>query len=49
MGQFGIGQSVKRTEDLRFLSGHGRYMDDINRPRRVRAMPSSSARPTLML
>ncbi|MEJ2121014.1 MAG: xanthine dehydrogenase family protein molybdopterin-binding subunit [Alphaproteobacteria bacterium] len=38
MGQFGIGQSVKRTEDLRFLRGHGRYMDDINRPRQTHAV-----------
>ncbi|HEX7390607.1 MAG TPA: xanthine dehydrogenase family protein molybdopterin-binding subunit [Acidiphilium sp.] len=28
----GIGDSVRRTEDRRFLSGHGRYTDDINRP-----------------
>lgn len=28
----GIGASVKRKEDLRFLSGRGRYTDDINRP-----------------
>ncbi len=28
----GIGASVKRKEDLRFLSGRGQYTDDINRP-----------------
>ena len=28
----GIGASVKRKEDLRFLSGRGHYTDDINRP-----------------
>jgi carbon-monoxide dehydrogenase large subunit len=28
----GIGASVKRKEDLRFLSGRGNYTDDINRP-----------------
>ena len=28
----GIGASVKRKEDLRFLSGRGQYVDDINRP-----------------
>ncbi|HUT51516.1 MAG TPA: xanthine dehydrogenase family protein molybdopterin-binding subunit [Alphaproteobacteria bacterium] len=38
MGQFGIGQSVKRTEDVRFLRGHGQYMDDINRPRQTYAV-----------
>jgi len=38
MGQFGIGQSVKRTEDVRFIRGSGRYLDDINRPRQVHAV-----------
>jgi len=38
MGQFGIGQSVKRTEDVRFLRGRGRYMDDISRPRQSHAV-----------
>ncbi|WP_376091391.1 xanthine dehydrogenase family protein molybdopterin-binding subunit [Roseomonas sp. CCTCC AB2023176] len=28
----GIGASVKRKEDLRFLSGRGNYTDDMNRP-----------------
>ncbi len=28
----GIGASVKRREDVRFLTGKGRYTDDINRP-----------------
>jgi len=37
MGQFGIGQSVRRTEDARFLRGRGQYMDDINRPRQAHA------------
>ncbi|KAA5604952.1 xanthine dehydrogenase family protein molybdopterin-binding subunit [Roseospira marina] len=27
-----VGTSVKRTEDARFLTGRGRYTDDINRP-----------------
>ena len=27
----GIGASVKRTEDLRFITGKGQYVDDINR------------------
>jgi carbon-monoxide dehydrogenase large subunit len=33
----GIGASVRRKEDLRFLSGHGNYVDDINRPGQVYA------------
>ena len=32
MGFEGIGASVRRKEDLRFLSGRGTYTDDINRP-----------------
>ena len=28
----GIGAAVKRREDLRFLTGRGKYTDDINRP-----------------
>jgi carbon-monoxide dehydrogenase large subunit len=28
----GIGASLKRKEDLRFLSGRGNYVDDLNRP-----------------
>ena len=27
----GIGASVKRREDVRFLTGRGRYTDDLNR------------------
>lgn len=30
MGQFGVGQGVKRIEDLRLLRGEGRYTDDVN-------------------
>ncbi|MGJ8629000.1 MAG: xanthine dehydrogenase family protein molybdopterin-binding subunit [Sulfitobacter sp.] len=30
MDKFGKSQSVKRTEDVRFLTGEGRYVDDIN-------------------
>ncbi len=29
MAQFGVGQSVSRKEDQRFLTGTGRYIDDI--------------------
>lgn len=32
MGQFGIGQSVRRVEDVRFVQGAGRYVGDIDRP-----------------
>ena len=28
----GIGASTKRREDVRFLTGKGRYTDDLNRP-----------------
>ncbi|MCZ8149259.1 MAG: xanthine dehydrogenase family protein molybdopterin-binding subunit [Roseomonas sp.] len=28
--QFGIGQPVRRKEDVRFLTGHGHYTDDVN-------------------
>src|SRR5690242_2450176 len=30
MAKFGIGQAVRRVEDQRFVTGHGRYIDDIN-------------------
>ncbi len=29
MEKFGKSQSVRRVEDLRFLTGHGRYVDDV--------------------
>ena len=32
MGQFGIGQPVKRFEDKRLLSGNGRFQNDVNLP-----------------
>jgi carbon-monoxide dehydrogenase large subunit len=32
MGKFGTGQAVRRTEDQRFLTGTGRYTDDITLP-----------------
>jgi len=32
MGQFGFGQSIRRKEDLRFITGRGRYTDDIRLP-----------------
>ncbi len=38
MKQFGIGQPVRRVEDRRFITGHGRYVDDLNRPRQAHAV-----------
>ena len=32
MAKFGIGQEVRRVEDARFLTGQGRYVDDIVLP-----------------
>ena len=32
MAKFGIGQAVRRVEDQRFLTGQGRYVDDIALP-----------------
>ena len=32
MSKFGIGQPVRRVEDQRFITGNGRYTDDINQP-----------------
>ena len=37
MRQFGIGQPIRRVEDRRFLTGSGRYLDDIVRPRQAHA------------
>jgi len=34
-GKFGIGQPVRRVEDQRFLTGRGRYVDDIALPRQT--------------
>jgi aerobic carbon-monoxide dehydrogenase large subunit len=38
MGQFGIGQAVRRTEDVRFITGKGRYADDESDPRQAYAV-----------
>ena len=32
MAKFGVGQPVRRVEDQRFLTGQGRYVDDIVLP-----------------
>jgi aerobic carbon-monoxide dehydrogenase large subunit len=41
----GIGVSVRRKEDVRFLSGRGNYTDDINRPGQLYAHILRSDRP----
>jgi aerobic carbon-monoxide dehydrogenase large subunit len=38
MGQFGIGQSVKRFEDIRLLRGEGRFHGDVNLPGQAHAV-----------
>ena len=47
----GIGASVKRKEDFRFITGQGRYTDDINRPDQVYAymLRSNVARGSLKI
>ena len=37
MADKGIGAAVRRKEDYRFITGKGRYTDDINRPRQLYA------------
>ncbi len=37
MNQYGIGQSLRRVEDRRFLTGRGNYVDDLVRPRQTYA------------
>jgi carbon-monoxide dehydrogenase large subunit len=41
----GIGASVRRKEDARFLNGRGNYTDDINRPNQLHAYVKRSDRP----
>ena len=38
MSETGIGASVRRKEDLRFITGGGRYTDDINQPGQTHAV-----------
>jgi carbon-monoxide dehydrogenase large subunit len=38
MKQFGIGQPIRRVEDRRFLTGFGRYLDDIAQPHQAHAV-----------
>ena len=35
MGRFGVGQPVRRVEDLRFLTGRGQYLEDVRLPREL--------------
>jgi carbon-monoxide dehydrogenase large subunit len=48
MAKFGVGQPVTRTEDNRFLTGNGRYTDDLSFPGQAHAImvrsPHASAR-----
>ena len=37
MDKFGIGQPVRRKEDVRLLTGRGTYTDDVNRPGQAQA------------
>ncbi|MEK7372294.1 MAG: xanthine dehydrogenase family protein molybdopterin-binding subunit, partial [candidate division NC10 bacterium] len=38
MGQFGIGQGIRRFEDLRLLRGQGRYHNDVTLPGQAHAV-----------
>jgi len=38
MSATGIGAAVRRKEDLRFITGKGRYTDDVIRPGETRAV-----------
>ena len=38
MSNVKIGESVRRFEDLRFVTGHGRYIDDVNLDNQARAV-----------
>jgi carbon-monoxide dehydrogenase large subunit len=35
--KFGVGQSVRRTEDVRFVTGQGQYTDDLHFPNEAQA------------
>ena len=37
MPRFGVGQPLTRKEDLRLLTGQGRYVDDLSFPNQARA------------
>jgi len=38
VGQFGFGQPVRRVEDARFLTGRGRFVDDLRTPGALHAV-----------
>ena len=38
MGEFGVGQGIKRFEDVRLVKGDGRFHDDVNLPGQVHAV-----------
>ena len=38
MDKFGIGQPVRRKEDVRLLTGRGTYTDDLDRPGQAHAV-----------
>ena len=43
--KFGIGQPVRRHEDLKLITGQGRYTDDIVLPRMAQAFVLRSGKP----
>jgi carbon-monoxide dehydrogenase large subunit len=45
MNKFGIGQPVRRVEDQRFVTGRGRYVDDIALPRQAHGVVVLSPHP----
>ena len=45
MREYGIGQSVPRTEDIRFIQGRGRYTDDFDIPGAVHLFVVRSPHP----
>ena len=45
MNKFGIGQPVRRVEDQRFVTGRGRYVDDIALPRHAHGVVVLSPHP----
>jgi carbon-monoxide dehydrogenase large subunit len=45
MGFEGIGASVRRREDARFIAGRGSYVDDMNRPGQLHAYIKRADRP----
>ena len=46
MTKFGLSQPVKRKEDVRFLTGAGRYIDDLTPEGALHAVFSAAPSPT---